>query len=299
MPPKGTAVAASTRNVSGTPNQKIKPSTHPASPSPARAQTAAPRPSTARVAKSVEGNGRLASKSPVGSPAGTTGRKKSKLKDVNAPVHNLSFGHPPATVEALYVDSTSAVVDAEGHGEHLPAAAAQPAVCPTLALYGEIASRSNPDDVSSESAGQCTSALFTIGWMYHFGLGGCPISKKKSYAYFYAAARRGDALAKYYVGLQQLRGDGTRKDPSAALEYLLESAAGGVDVAAFAAGKILLDGIDGHVAVDRAKAIELLEQAEKMNNVPAINKMSSIRSGQAEQHEAAAAGLSNPEKSVQ
>ncbi len=149
-------------------------------------------------------------------------------------------------------------------------------VCPSLVLYGDIAARA----VQSKSADpQGTSALFTIGWMYYFGLGGCAVNKKKAYAYFYEAAERSDPLARYYVGLQQLAGDGTRRDSAAGLGSLLLAAdEGGLDVAMYAAGKLLLSGsTDGTVSADRPRGVKLIEMAEQLRNVPAMNKMMELR----------------------
>jgi TPR repeat protein len=154
------------------------------------------------------------------------------------------------------------------------------APCSSLVLYGKIAEKalfSSPAAPSEDdNSTRGTSAVFTIGWMYYFGMRGCPVNKKKAYAYFYAAAERGDALAQYYMGLQLLAGDGTKQDSEAGLSSLLRAAeAGGLDVAMYTAAKLLLAGSDD--AGQHDKAARLLEAAAAQGNVPAINKLAELR----------------------
>lgn len=86
-------------------------------------------------------------------------------------------------------------------------------------------------------------ALFTIGWMYYFGLGGCPKEHGAAWRYFVAAAQQSHTMALYYCGLMTERGEGGNEtnvsNALAIYKMAAERNEKGSDLAACAAARLL------------------------------------------------------------
>jgi TPR repeat protein len=95
-----------------------------------------------------------------------------------------------------------------------------------LRLYGEVA----------ESGDRV--ALFTLGWMYLFGMEGAEKSDKKARLYLTAAADKGHDLAQYHLGMLFITSDSAK-----AFDYIKQSALQGYSLAAYQVGRMYSKGI--------------------------------------------------------
>ena len=125
-------------------------------------------------------------------------------------------------------------------------------------LYGQIAEEK-----------QDPNALFTVGWMYNFGLGDVAKDHRKAYAYYTAAVEAGHEMAAYQMALLQLGGSGTRKAPVKAVENFEKAAAGGNGLAMLQLAKIYEKGCGDEVVKDTELSKSWYEKSAAAGNAVA------------------------------
>ena len=117
-------------------------------------------------------------------------------------------------------------------------------------LYGSIAAE-----------GVDPKAMFTMGWMYNFGLGDATKDCRKAVAYYTKAAEMDYEMANYQLGLLQWRGEGTKKNALKALENFTLSADRGNSLALLQLARCYEKGSGEELAVDKEKSKEYYQKA--------------------------------------
>ncbi|MCM1323518.1 MAG: sel1 repeat family protein [Acetobacter sp.] len=126
----------------------------------------------------------------------------------------------------------------------------------------------NIDELKAKADKGDVEALLDLGYMYLYGTDGIAVDHKQALAYYEKAAKKKNAVALNNLGSLYFNGIGTNVDYSRAISYFEEAAQMGSDDAAVNLAIIYL-GTDtkNKTKDDFLKAIKLLEQAQKNNNI--------------------------------
>ena len=132
----------------------------------------------------------------------------------------------------------------------------------------EALSNTVVNDLKDKAAKGDVSALLDLGYMYLYGINGVNIDYKQALHYYEEAASHNSAVAYNNLGSLYFSGIGTDVDKKKALHFFEEAAKlGSNDAAVNLAIISLSSGPQGKTEDDYNKIFNLLNQAEKDNNI--------------------------------
>lgn len=124
------------------------------------------------------------------------------------------------------------------------------------------------DEIKAKAAQGDIAAQLDLGYMYLYGLNGLNIDYKQALEYYQAAAEKDNAVAYNNLGSLYFNGIGVEVNYANAIAYFEKAAQLGSDDAAVNLAIIYLGSdTNGKSADDLNKALKLLKQAKKNNNI--------------------------------
>ena len=124
-------------------------------------------------------------------------------------------------------------------------------------FYRQVALAYDPDDIDRKRLMMTVDALVRVAGYYRSGIGRKKARRdpRRAYRLYNIAAGHGHPAAYYGLGMMALRGEGMKKRPRRAINWLIKAARGGYADAALQLARISENGLKGVVRQDKAAAL--------------------------------------------